>query len=263
MEGFVPYLGCVIVIVVVALVAVYLKKNGIFVRRVKHGKTEVEFEPERINDKEKSGDEQKDQSEAGKIDHKERCEILRIFLSSPDGLGAFRDTFCDEVEFFNREHAEKRNVLFRVEKWEDNPTGYGRPQSSINEKLAICVGYVLLLHDRWGSPPGESGGSDYSSGSEEEFKVAEGMIKRKQMQRIGVYFKRLSPAKLQSPDEQLTKVLEFNQWLKVNHVLLYNEFADKVEFRRQVHTFLNDWLDQIAPLAKPEVVKSVFDFEKF
>ena len=235
MEGFVLYLGLAVLIVVVALVAVCFKKNGIFVRRIKHGN----------------------------IDRRESFNLFRIFLGSPSGLGAFRDAFCDEVDFFSRTHAEKRNVIFRVKKWEDIPTRYGRPQSTINEELATCNGYVLLLHDRWGSPPGDSGGRNFSSGSEEEFRIAEEMIKKKQMQRIGVYFKSVDPERLQSPDEQLAKVIEFNRWLKSEQVLLYNEFADEVEFRQKVHAFMNEWLDKIAPWSKPEGVKSVFDYENF
>ena len=235
MEEFVLYLGWVVLIVVVALVAVYLKKNGIFVRHIKHGNT----------------------------DCGESLGIFRIFLGSPNGLKVFRDAFCNEVDFFNRIHAVKRKVIFRVEKWEDIPTEYGRPQSTINEKLATCHGYVLLLHDRWGSPPGSSGGRDFSSGSEEEFRIAEGMIKRKQMQKIGVYFKRVEPERLQLPDNQLAKVLKFKGWLEDEHILLYNEFACEAEFTKKIHAFMAEWLDKIAPWQEPETVKSVRDYEKF
>ncbi len=193
----------------------------------------------------------------------ENYRLFKVFLSSPGGLDGFRDVFCNEVDFFNRNHAEKRNVIFRVKKWEDIPTGYGRPQSTINEKLATCDGYVLLLHDKWGSPPGNSGERSFSSGSEEEFRFAEEMIKRKQMCQIGVYFKSVNPKRFQSPDEQLAKVLEFKRWLENNHVLLYNEFADLDELKKKVHSFMTNWLENIAPWPKPEGVKSVSDYENF
>ncbi len=261
MEEFIPYLGWAILIVVVALVAVYLKKNDIYVRHIKHGKTEVDLEFKSIE--EKSEDYEKDKNECDNIDRRESFNLFRIFLGSPSGLENFRDKFCDEVDFFSRTHAERRNVIFRVKKWEDIPTGYGRAQSIINEDLATCKGYVLLLHDRWGSPPGDSGGRSFSSGSEEEFRIAEEMIKKKQMHKIGVYFKSVDPKRLQSPDEQLAKVLEFNRWLKIKHVLFYNEFSDEVEFRKKVHGFMTNWLYEIAPWRRSGGVKSVFDYEKF
>ncbi len=259
MEGFIQYFGWAVIIAVVVLAVVYLKKNGILVRRVKHGKSEVEFEVERT--KEKSGDDEKDQSKSGNIDCGESFQLFRIFLGSPEGLESFRNVFCEEVDFFNKNHAEKRNITFRVTKWEDFSTEYGRPQSIINKKLATCKGYVLLLHDRWGSPPGDSDGRSFSSGSEEEFAIAEEMIKGGQMDKIGVYFRSIDPERLKSPDEQLAKVRKFYGDIKGKHVLLYNEFADKVEFRKKVHGFMADWLDDIAPWRKPEV-KSVLVYEK-
>jgi len=260
MDGFAPYFGWAILIVVVALVTVYLKKNGIFVRHIKHGKAKVDLEFKSIE--EKLEDNEKDQNECDNIDRRESYKILKIFLGSPSGLEIYRDKFCDEVDFFSRTHAERRNVIFRVKKWEDIPTGYGRPQSIINEDLATCKGYVLLLHDRWGSPPGDSGGRSFSSGSEEEFRIAEEMIKKKQMHKLGVYFKSVDPKRLQSPDEQLAKVLEFNRWLRSEHVLLYNEFTNESEFREKVHKFMTDWLEEIAPWRRPGRVESVFDYEK-
>lgn len=263
MDAIVPYVGWTVVIVVVALVAVYLKNHGIFVRRVKHGKTEVNLDFEDTKEEEQSAEDHKGQNEGGNVDRRELLRVFRIFLGSPSGLETYREAFCDMVDHFNTTHAEIRNVTFRVEKWEDIPTAYGRPQSTINEKLATCVGYVLLLYDRWGSPPGESDGSNFSSGNAEEFRIAQGMIKTNQMQKIGVYFKSVPLARLQSPDEQLAKVLEFSQWLQDNHVLLYSEFSDEVEFRKKIDRFLAEWLGEIAPWPKPEGVKTVFDYERF
>jgi len=245
MEGFVPYLGWMVLIVVVALVAVCLTKNGIFVRRSKQ------------SIKEMLGGDEKDQIEL--------LNMFRIFLGSPSGLKIFREAFYAEIDFFSKTHAERRGVIFSVKKWEDIPTKYGRPQSIINETLATCKGYVLLLHDRWGSPPGDSGGRSFSSGSEEEFRIAEEMYKRKQMHKIGVYFKNVDPERLQSPDEQLARVLKFKRWLEIEHILLYNELADADidKFRQKVHIFMADWLDEIAPWRRPEEVKGVFDYESF
>ena len=92
MEEFIPYFGWAILVVVVALVAVYLKKNGIFVRHIKHGTTEVQLEVK--STEEKPEDYEEDQNECDNIDRRESFSLFRIFLGSPSGLEIFRDAFC-------------------------------------------------------------------------------------------------------------------------------------------------------------------------
>ena len=41
MEGFIPYLGWVVLIVVIVMVVVGLKKRGLFVRYIKHSNTDL------------------------------------------------------------------------------------------------------------------------------------------------------------------------------------------------------------------------------
>lgn len=263
MEDFIQYLGMAVIIVVLALVVVYLKKNGIFVRRVKHGKTEVEFETTGKDTDEQEKGYERNQPICKSDECGKNYRVFDIFLSSPGGLDEYREAFCKEVDFFSKNHAEGRKVIFRVTNSDDIPTGYGRPQSIINKKLVDCEGYVLLLHDRWGSSPGDSDGRSFSSGSEEEFKIAEEMLKKGKMDRIGVYFKSVALEKLQLPDEQLAKVEKFKKWIEHEHILFYNKFADEVEFRKKVQSFMAEWLDKIAPWQAPEGVKSVLDYAKF
>jgi len=60
--------------------------------------------------------------------------------------------------------------MFNPVGWEDTLAGHGRPQARINEDLISCDYFLLVLHDRWGSPTAQNG--PYSAGGEEEFELA-------------------------------------------------------------------------------------------
>jgi Domain of unknown function (DUF4062) len=93
----------------------------------------------------------------------------RVFIGSPGGLVDERTRFRDNLHRFNETHAEPRGVMFYPVGWEDTLAGAGRPQAIINEDLKQCDYAVFVFHDRWGTTTG--GG--YSSGTEEEWKLAE------------------------------------------------------------------------------------------
>ncbi|WP_369228798.1 DUF4062 domain-containing protein [Candidatus Entotheonella palauensis] len=76
----------------------------------------------------------------------------KVFIASPSGLEderkAFRDTIYDYNEFIDE---QGRRAVFKPVGWEDTLGGAGRPQSVINEDIAACDYFILLLWDRWGS----------------------------------------------------------------------------------------------------------------
>lgn len=247
MEILLTYICKWVTIILVAAIVILLAKYGIPIRRLKHGSTEVEFDNIRINPQE--------QIKYGYDDRngEEQFKPFRIFLGSPSGLESVREAFCEEVSFFNETFAHKRNVLFIVEKWEDIPPDSERSQSLINKILIQCKCYVLILYDRWGSPPGEYNGHSYSSGSEEELSLANQWLNDEKypMEKIAVYFKTVESEKSQSPNEQLKKVLEFKNRTEQEKKLHYNEFSDVEEFRKKTQKFMAVWLEKIAPWIKP------------
>ena len=114
----------------------------------------------------------------------------RVFIGSPSGLEKERDLFRRTLEKYTRRDAEPRGVTFHPVAWEDTIAGVGRPQALINEDLKDCDFTVFVLHDRWGTPTG--GG--YSSGTEEEWEVAEQLYKETEIRNIALFFKEVAKA---------------------------------------------------------------------
>src|ERR1039457_4125380 len=91
-----------------------------------------------------------------------------VFIASPSGLEEERKAFRDEIQDYNDADAIPRGVLFRPIGWEDTLGGVGRPQSFINKEVQAADYFVLLLWNRWGSPPDRTS-SGFTSGTEEEY----------------------------------------------------------------------------------------------
>ena len=96
---------------------------------------------------------------------------LNVFIASPAGLDEERKAFREVIEAYNHSDAIPRSVYFRPLGWEETLGGVGRPQSIINEDVRVSDFFVLVLCDRWGSPP-DPDFSPYTSGTEEEYQVA-------------------------------------------------------------------------------------------
>ena len=90
---------------------------------------------------------------------------IKIFLASPSGLEKIRNLVEEEMESYNKTDSEPRGIRFKIIRWENICTGMGNLQEQINPHLCSCDYYLLILHNRWGSPP-DSNNSQFSSGSE-------------------------------------------------------------------------------------------------
>src|SRR5271156_2552693 len=109
----------------------------------------------------------------------------RVFIGSPGGLDEERRCFSSKLARYTTLHGERRGILFHPVGWEDTLSGVGRPQALINEELKQCDYAVFVLHDRWGSP---SGGG-FTSGTEEEWALAEELYKTNKIRNIALFFK--------------------------------------------------------------------------
>ena len=102
----------------------------------------------------------------------ENLTAYRVFIATPGGLQAERNAFQKVISKYNETEAVHRGAHFIPVGWESTLGGVGRPQSFINEYVRSCDYFVLMLWDRWGTPPNPSGTGKYTSGTEEEYHVA-------------------------------------------------------------------------------------------
>jgi tetratricopeptide (TPR) repeat protein len=168
--------------------------------------------------------------------------VYRIFLASPSGLARERQACRDTIEGYNRECINDK-ILFFPLGWEGVPPGFGNPQSRINTSLEKCDYFMLMLWDRWGTPPG--GGHKSTSGSEAEYRCALQCLRadpgERPMRDIAVFFKAVSPDRLKDPGEQLRKVLAFKKRLESQRKLLHATFDSISAFQQVLRGQLAAW----------------------
>ena len=169
----------------------------------------------------------------------------RVFIATPGGLEAerraFREVLCEWNDMFSLD----RGIAFFPIGWEDTLPGKGRPQSLINKDVQKCDFLILVLWDRWGTPPGGEG--TYTSGTEEEFSIANDAIPNQSMpmRQIVVLFKSVEARQLTDPGEQLKKVLDFKRQLEKDKSFLYGTFDTTDGFVKFLQKQLWAWLSDI------------------
>jgi tetratricopeptide (TPR) repeat protein len=161
-----------------------------------------------------------------------------VFIGSPSGLEEERKRFRDLLEKYTMLHGEPRGVTFQPVGWEDTIGGVGRPQELINEDLKQCDYAVFVPHDRRGSPTG----SGYSSGTEEEWELAERLYLETKIRNIALFFKQVDLNKLHDPGPQLTKVLEFKGKIEIGKNYLFKPYSGVEEFCEGLEAHLAKWL---------------------
>lgn len=167
---------------------------------------------------------------------------IRVFIATPSGLDDVRKRFYDRLIRFNHDDAHERGVNFIPVGWELSLAGKGRPQGQINEEVARCDYMVLVLSDRWGTPPSHAG--PFTSGTEEEYEVARQCIENPEapMRNIAVMFQGVDPGRLTDPGEQLKKVLAFKERLEAERSLLFTTFDSAEEFDNDLLSHLLRWM---------------------
>lgn len=200
----------------------------------------------------------------------------RVFIASPGGLNEERKSFKEKLFEYSEDESIERHVSFIPVGWEETLGGIGRPQEIINDEIKKCDFFVLLLWDRWGSPPSKDRSSNYSSGTEEEFYIALECLRDKNqpMRKIVVLFKGVDERQLSDPGPQLKKVIEFKRKIEANKILLYEAFDTIEEFTRIIRRHLSRWVrddeskrielsDQIISITKTHYKSASIDSSKF
>ena len=175
----------------------------------------------------------------------ETVSTFRVFIATPGGLEAERRAFREVLREWNETFSLDRGITYHPMAWEDTLPGKGRPQSLINIDVRKCDFLILLLWDRWGTPPGGEG--SYTSGTEEEFNIANECMADASMpmRQIVVLFKGVEARQLSDPGEQLGKVLDFKRQLEKEKSLLYATFDTTDEFSKFLQKQLWAWLSNL------------------
>jgi tetratricopeptide (TPR) repeat protein len=169
----------------------------------------------------------------------EDLKSYSVFIASPGGLTNERRAFRATLNECNDRDAFQRGLMFRAIGWEDTLAGVGRPQAIINDEIETCDYFLLVLWDRWGTPPG--GDANYTSGTEEEYALASQLLAnpKKPMRQIVVLFKGVAEKQLSDPGEQLARVLGFKKKLEAEKTLLFGTFDTVEEFEQLLRKFLS------------------------
>lgn len=168
-------------------------------------------------------------------------QAFKVFVASPGSLDEEREAARTEMARFNNELMHELRTAFNASGWEEVPGTLGRPQATINEEIQQCDYMILIVWNRWGTPPSLDG--RFSSGSEEEFNLAKQLVKdgSRPMRDILVLFKGVPEEQLRDPGPQLTKVLQFKAMLGEEKEVYYKSFDDLDSFKFEVANRLRRW----------------------
>ncbi|MGO4660983.1 DUF4062 domain-containing protein [Terrabacter sp. 2TAF16] len=174
----------------------------------------------------------------------------QVFLASPGGLEEERQVCRKAFRRYNESQSLDHATSFFVHAWEDVPGGVGRPQDLINPKLDESDFLVLLLGDRWGTPPANE--STYSSGTEEEFFRAIDLLAdgNSSLRDILVLFKTVDAERLRDPGPSLQAVMNFRARLEASKSIMYEVFDSTESLGRALERKIRTWclpLDQKVP----------------
>jgi energy-coupling factor transporter ATP-binding protein EcfA2 len=164
---------------------------------------------------------------------------VKVFISCPSdvlNLKNFVKKACDTIS--------NDSVAFTVIDWKNIIGKYGvRPQQQINEVIGDYDIYIGILWKRFGTPTGSINsktGTDYSSGTEEEFLNAldrYNVDKRPQIHFFIRTDRRI--IKTISENAQFGKVLSFIDSQKKSNLNFLNEFKGKDEFFLKILNVIN------------------------
>lgn len=167
---------------------------------------------------------------------------LKIFIATPGGLSAERSAFRKNLTEYNENHGFDNGFCFIPIGWEDVTPGVGRPQHTINAELSTCDYLVLVLWDRWGSPP--VGESAASSGTYVEFCIALARLAEESapMKDIIVAFKAVDEEQMGAPTDDFLRVMQFKQELELAGDLFFGTFDSLEDLDRLLHRGLTKWM---------------------
>jgi hypothetical protein len=161
---------------------------------------------------------------------------ISVFIASPGDLAPERKIFKDTIDTLNAGFADGARVKFLAIGWEDVLAETGRrPQSVINQQLELCDVFFLVLYTRWGQPAPDS---KFSSYTEEEFRLALKLWRKKKSPEVLVFFKTVDSTFVADPGREFKKVLDFRSELEKGRVTFIRSFNSEMDFGKEVDRHL-------------------------
>jgi len=180
--------------------------------------------------------------------HDRTITTVSVFVATPSDVQDERDRIHRVIDELNEPGAlaEQYNCTLKMLDWRSAVPGMGRPEHVILEQLAVesCDIFIGVLWHRFGTP---SGGRDpntdrsYSSGTEEEFKLAYHAWQERGQPRILFYRRTTAPISLDDIDpEQLGRVQAFWQAFGTSgeHPGLFQAYGTPDDLERRVRNDL-------------------------
>ena len=167
-----------------------------------------------------------------------KLDVVKVFIASPGDVADERKLFPEVVQRVNQNKAKSMGYLLEPIGFEDALPGAGRPQEIINKDVEECDVLVLLFWKKWGSPSGK-----FSSGTEEEFSIADRRSRKDGFPHVLIYFRDAPDDMMADPGPQLKKVLKFRVQIEREKRYLYMAFRDPADWKDKLENHLSRWLD--------------------
>lgn len=188
-----------------------------------------------------------------------KYDNYNVFISSPSDVEKERKIATDTLNRINTKCSEVLHTLLIIKKWEDlSPRIPERPEEKIqdilNEEVAKCHFFVLILNKRYGTI--EKGYT--KSNTEREIDIILEHHQKNQKKKVLAYLRKLEPNKDPGPEEQ--KIIKLRERL-CELDILYKEYDNHRDFQIQ---FTHDMYDTIMRLKlSPYKVSALRKFWKF
>jgi len=189
---------------------------------------------------------------------------LQVFISSPSDVDRERQEAIKVIDDVNRTLGAKLGFFLRVVNWHKFRPAGENPAKFIEKQLKNCDLFLMIFDRRFGSRPTPD--SEYESGTEMEYKIAQELRKQSENQRpeIFAYFKQITDERaLEDPGPELSRVLKFKN--KVKFTIFYKEYTSTELFPFELKDHLIEWLFEISENIQPRdirkegILKSFFD----
>jgi tetratricopeptide (TPR) repeat protein len=184
--------------------------------------------------------------------------VYRTLVAAPAGLEEEVAHLHQIIREVNEAEIDATKRLFWPERLRDYGLDSNEPPKEVEQRLRESDYTVLILADRWGSPPAPDENPDVISATEWAYLMAINSLfeKSEPMKDLVVMFKGVPAERLVEPDRHLKKVLRFRADLEKKDTLFFSTFDSPDEFARLMRRNLTRWLreeDEGSRLPEPDL----------